>query len=94
MPRRQFKGLRNRLDLNDRVQARIVRKRLKVSNQELCSLVETVGNSIAAVTKEAHSRKALASTAGIPSAAAIASVHNAGAIAEEAELLTAQPGPA
>jgi uncharacterized protein DUF3606 len=59
MHRRQFTGARNKLDLNDRVQVRIVRKRLKISNQELSSLVRTAGNSIAAVNKEAISRRRL-----------------------------------
>jgi Protein of unknown function (DUF3606) len=63
MLRRHFKGARNRFDLNDRVQVRIVRKRLKVSDRQLSSLVQTVGNSISAVTKEANSRKTIA-TAG------------------------------
>ena len=60
MRQRHAKGARNRLDLNDRVQVRIVRKRLKISDRQLSSVVQTVGNSITAVTKEANSRKGLA----------------------------------
>jgi DNA-binding XRE family transcriptional regulator len=56
---RQFSGARNKLDLNDRVQVRIVRKRLKVSSKQLAKLVGKSGNSIAAVTKEASSRQRL-----------------------------------
>jgi hypothetical protein len=59
MQRRQFSGARSRLDLNDRVQVRIVRKRLKVSSNELANLVRTVGGSIAAVSKEAGDRRRL-----------------------------------
>jgi len=35
MHRRHFTGARNKFDLNDRVQVRILRKRLKISHQEL-----------------------------------------------------------
>jgi hypothetical protein len=45
MHRRHATGERNKLDLNDRVQVRIVRKRLKVSDEQLASLVRTAGNS-------------------------------------------------
>ncbi len=74
MVRRHAKGARNRLDLNDRVQVRIVRKRLKISDRQLSSVVQTVGNSIAAITKEANSRKDLAPVNEPPSAAAVPSV--------------------
>jgi hypothetical protein len=59
MHRRQFSGARNKLNLNDRVQVRIVRKRLKVSNEQLSALVRKAGNSITAVRKEAGSRRLL-----------------------------------
>jgi len=59
MNRRQFTGARNKLDLNNRVQVRIVRKRLKVSDEQLADLVRTAGNSIAAVRKEARSKRLL-----------------------------------
>ena len=59
MRRRQSTGARNKLDLNDRVQVRIVRKRLKVSNEQLASLVRTAGNSITAVRKEAGAKRLL-----------------------------------
>jgi hypothetical protein len=59
MQRRQFSRARNRLDLNDRVQVRIVRKRLKVSQDQLASLVRAAGGSIAAVSKEASDRQRL-----------------------------------
>ena len=93
MLRRHVKGARNRLDLNDRVQVRIVRKRLKVSDQQLNSLVQTVGNSIAAVTKEANARKGIAPVSEIPDAAIIASVQKAEA-ADETVTAAAAPQPA
>jgi hypothetical protein len=75
MPRRQFTGARNKLDLNDRVQVRIVRKRLKISNEQLSSLVRTAGNSIAALNKEASSRRRLSLPAApIPPAEDVAPV--------------------
>ena len=59
MHRRHVTGDRNRLDLINRVQVRIIRKRLKVSDEQLAELVRTAGNSIGAVTKEAISRRRL-----------------------------------
>jgi hypothetical protein len=72
---RHVTGARNRLDLSDRVQVRIVRKRLKVSEEDLAKIVRTAGNSIAAVAKEATSRKRLTLPGGqIPPAESIASI--------------------
>ena len=59
MHRRQYSATRNKLDLTDRVQVRIVRKRLKVSEEQLASLVRKAGNSIAAVHKEASTQRLL-----------------------------------
>lgn len=59
MARRQYGGARNKLDLNNHVQVRIVRKRLNVSSQQLARLVGTAGDSIAAVRKEAGARRLL-----------------------------------
>jgi hypothetical protein len=74
MFRRQFSAARNKLDLNDRVQVRIVRKRLKVSDKQLAGLVSKAGNSIAAVSKEAGSRRLLSLPGSqIPATAVIAS---------------------
>ncbi len=83
MVRRHAKGARNRLDLNDRVQVRIVRKRLKISDQQLNSVVQTVGNSIAAITKEANSRRDLVPENDLPSSAVAASVQKAEGAVEE-----------
>jgi hypothetical protein len=54
MFRRPTKPLRSRLDLNDPVQVRLLRKRLRVSEEQLGQLVQTVGTGIAAITKEAR----------------------------------------
>jgi hypothetical protein len=59
MHRHQYKPTRNKLDLTDRVQVRIVRKRLKVSEEQLASLVRKAGDSIAAVRKEADAQRLL-----------------------------------
>ena len=60
-----------------------MRKQLKVSDRQLSDLVQTVGNSIAAVTKEAKSQKGLAPVNEVSSPAVIASVQTAGGIADE-----------
>jgi Protein of unknown function (DUF3606) len=57
MYQRSFTGARNKLDLSNRVQVRIVRKRLKVSEKELSDLVRKAGDS--AVRKEAGSQRLL-----------------------------------
>jgi hypothetical protein len=90
MIRRHARGARNRLDLNDRIQVRTVRKRLKISDRQLTKLVQTVGNSIAAVTKEANSRKSVALASELQSPAVVASAQNAG-IVEEANVAASQP---
>lgn len=84
MVRRHAKGARNRLDLNNRVQVRIVRKRLKISDRQLNNVVQTVGNSIAAITKEANSRKDLLLVGEVRSTAAVASVQKTDVAVEEA----------
>ena len=63
MQRRASSFSRNKLDLSNRVQVRIVRKRLKISEAQLNNLVRTAGDSIAAVRKEANSRPLLNETA-------------------------------
>ena len=70
MQRRASTFSRNKLDLGSRVQVRIVRKRLKISEEQLNSLVRKAGASIAAVRKEASSRQLLKlPEAKLPSAA-------------------------
>lgn len=44
---------RNALDLRDKVQVRVLRRRLKLSAPELGVIVRKTGNSLTAITKEA-----------------------------------------
>ena len=53
MNKRKPTYFRNSLDLRDRVQVKILRKRLKLSPNEFSTTVQKVGNSIAAISKEA-----------------------------------------
>ncbi|WP_035701171.1 DUF3606 domain-containing protein [Bradyrhizobium genomosp. I (2014)] len=69
------KPIRNKLDLTDRIQMRLVRKRLGLSDAELTAIVGRIGNSIAAISKEAAQQRAVAlpKPAEVPPAAVIAS---------------------
>lgn len=75
-PHRQF---RNQVDMADRVQVRVIKRRLRLSEPELNKLVDKVGNSIAAISKEAALRKAvqLSPPRDLPPAATIAAVADA-----------------
>jgi hypothetical protein len=44
---------RNSLDMSSKVQVKILRRRLKLSNVELAAIVRKTGNSISAIAKEA-----------------------------------------
>ncbi|WP_082649973.1 DUF3606 domain-containing protein [Bradyrhizobium lablabi] len=44
---------RNSLDMNSKVQVKVLRRRLKLSNVELAAIVRKTGNSISAISKEA-----------------------------------------
>jgi uncharacterized protein DUF3606 len=59
MQRRYVAGMRNRLGLTNCVEVRIIRKRLKVTHEQLASLVRTAGNSIATVNRGARPRLTL-----------------------------------
>ena len=68
--------IRNKLDLTDRAQMRLVRKRLGLSDAELAAIAGRIGNSISAISKEAAKQRAGAlpkPTADVPPAAVIAS---------------------
>ncbi|WP_298253577.1 DUF3606 domain-containing protein [Bradyrhizobium sp.] len=80
----RYSATRNKLDLRDRVQVRIVRKRLKVSEKQLVGLVQKAGDSLAAVRKEADLQRLVTE----PPAVVIASVQEP-AVAETAEERTA-----
>ena len=51
--------IRNKIDLADPSQIRILRRRLGISADDLQRVVEKVGNSIAAICKEIEPRKML-----------------------------------
>jgi len=74
MHRPKIQPIRNKLDLNDRIQVRVVTRRLGVSQAELADLVGRIGNSIAAIAKEVHLQKTRKPSAPVPPAAVIASV--------------------
>ena len=60
MRRSTPKPIRNKLGLTDRVQMRLVRKRLGLSDAELTAIVGRIGNSISAISKEAAQHRASA----------------------------------
>ncbi|MBR0793793.1 DUF3606 domain-containing protein [Bradyrhizobium jicamae] len=92
MRRPKLQPMRNTLDLTDRSQVRIVRKRLHLSEPELTAIVGRIGNSISAISKEAALQKAdaLTQAAEIPAAAVIAS----SAVNEQATTELAATAPA
>jgi len=53
MIRRKVAYFRNSLDLRDKVQVKVLRKRLKLSETQFADTIRKSGNSIAAMTKEA-----------------------------------------
>jgi hypothetical protein len=53
MNRRRPTHFRNSMDLKDKVQVRVLRKRLKLSPNQFAVVVRKAGNSISAITKEA-----------------------------------------
>lgn len=55
--RKQFGTSRNSLDLRDHVQVRVIKRRLKLSNEQLASIARKAGNSIAAISKEARRQR-------------------------------------
>jgi hypothetical protein len=72
MRRSKPQPIRNKLDLTDPTQVRLVRKRLGLSDAELTSIIERTGNSISAINKEAalHRATTLAKPADVPPATA------------------------
>jgi Protein of unknown function (DUF3606) len=53
MNKRRPTYFRNSLDLRDKVQVGVLRKRLRLSDEEFADVVRKSGNSISAITKEA-----------------------------------------
>ncbi|ULK96980.1 DUF3606 domain-containing protein [Bradyrhizobium sp. I71] len=75
MRRPKPQAIRNKLDLTDRTQVRLLRKRLGLSDAELTAIVGRMGNSIPAISKEAAQQRAnaLSKPADVAPAAVIAS---------------------
>jgi hypothetical protein len=69
MRRIKHPPLRNKLDVADTRQVRLLKKQLGVSADDLLRTVEKVGNSIAAVSKEVELQKASALRETIPGSA-------------------------
>jgi hypothetical protein len=74
--------VRNKIDLADPSQIRILRRRLCISADDLQRVVAKVGNSIAAVCKEIESQKAIPVTG--PALAQIESPSEVGVVASAA----------
>jgi hypothetical protein len=53
MNKRKPTYYRNSVDLRDKVQVKVLRRRLKLSDEQFACVVGKVGNSIAAIVKEA-----------------------------------------
>jgi hypothetical protein len=73
MNRRKPTYFRNSLDLSDKVQVKVLRKRLKVSDEQFAGIVLKSGNSISAITKEA-TRATSASPGELPAVAVVDAV--------------------
>jgi len=58
MQRRKSQPIRNKLDLTDKIQVRLLKKRLRLSEAELTRVVDKAGNSIAAIAKEVALQRA------------------------------------
>lgn len=57
MNRRKPTYFRNSLDLRDKVQVKVLRKRLKLSDEQFTSIVRKSGTSISVISKEAANLK-------------------------------------
>ena len=53
MNRRKPTYFRNSADLRDKVQVKVLRKRLKPSDERLAGIIRKSGNSTSAITKQA-----------------------------------------
>jgi Protein of unknown function (DUF3606) len=93
MRRPKIQPTRNKLDLTDRVQVRIVTRRLGVSQAELIALVGRIGNSITAISKEINlQRSSRLAASALPPAAVIASAAATEAAAPEKGAPAETPG--
>ena len=78
---------RNSLDVRDRVQVKVVRKRLKLTDAQLADIIRKTGNSISAISKEAGARQCLSLPKQTPAAAVIAAAEPEAAMLQQAEAL-------
>jgi hypothetical protein len=76
---------RNCLDVRDRVQVKVVRKRLKLTDAQLADIMRKTGNSISAISKEAGARQCLSLPKQTPTAAVIAATESDAAVSMQAE---------
>lgn len=76
---------RNSLDVRDRVQVRVVRKRLKLTDEQLANIIRKTGNSILAISKEAGNRRCLTLPKHTPPAAVIAATEPDAGVSMHAE---------
>ena len=58
MRRAKPQPIRNKLDLSDPTQVRLVRKRLRLSDAQLTEIADRIGNSISAISKEVATQRA------------------------------------
>jgi hypothetical protein len=66
MQRIKHPPIRNKIDMADPAQVRAWNRRLGISTDSLKAVVDKVGNSVAAVTKEVEFRRAGPRTSPIP----------------------------
>lgn len=92
MRRARPQPIRNKLDLTDRTQVRLVKKRLKLSESELTSIVDRIGNSLSAISKEAAQQRG--STVPPPGELPAPAVIAATATSEQTTAEAAPPAPA
>jgi hypothetical protein len=89
MRRLKSQTMRNKLDLTDRAQVRLAKKRFRLSENELAEIVARIGNSLSAIGKQVAFQRAnrLTKAAENPAAAVMGPV----AIAKTASLPTDPP---
>ena len=73
MNKRKPTYFRNSLDLRDKVQVKVLRRRLKLSDDQFAGIIRKSGNSISAITREA-TRATSASPSELPAVALVVTV--------------------
>jgi hypothetical protein len=76
MRRSKIQPIRVKLDMADIRQVRLVKKRLGISERDLVRIVDKIGNSLSAISKEVATQRArqLSAPVQVPDAAIITSV--------------------